>query len=234
MNSSSKPQAHRPLDSDGEHARAEDRRAAHLVERAQKGDQSAFTSLYSTYFDRVYSYLRFALSDPGEAEDAAQQVFINVLEALPRYKRRGQPFRAWLFVIARNQAIQQLRKHGRTSVEEPAELERRRPAAGEDELRALRLTSDEELILLINRLPEPQRQAVLLRYVLDFTGPEIAEILGRSPESVRQLLSRGLGFLRQRLAALGREPSDRRRHPMRRIETRHGRLRPGHGLTLLR
>lgn len=214
---------------------SEDLDTARLVAQAQEGNRAAFTALYERYFDRVYAYLRVALKDAQEAEDATQQVFTQALIALPSYELRAQPWRAWLFRIARNQALDHLRKRGRVEVEEPGAIERRRQPVGPGELRALQWTSDDELVLLIERLPEAQRQVLALRYLLGFSGPEIAEVLDRSPGAVRQLHHRALRFLEQRLAALGREPGETRgrRLPMR-GRGRQGPLRPAHGFTLAR
>jgi hypothetical protein len=105
----------------------EDRDTARLVTRFQAGDKDAFAALYMRYFDRVYSYLRVALRDAHEAEDGAQQAFMQVLEALPRYERRGSsPFRSWLFVIVRNCALGHLRKTGRIELEDVETLNMRR------------------------------------------------------------------------------------------------------------
>jgi hypothetical protein len=98
---------------------AEDADTARLVIRFQAGDEEAFAGLYVRYFNRVYVYLRTALNDPIEAEDAAQHVFMRVYEALPRYERRGQPFRGWLFRIVRNYTLDQLKKLGRNLPTEP-------------------------------------------------------------------------------------------------------------------
>jgi RNA polymerase sigma-70 factor (ECF subfamily) len=223
----------------GEDLAQEDLDTERLVGLAQAGDASAFPAIYSRYFDRVYAYLRVALNDAGEAEDATQRVFIAVLEALPKYVDTGRPFRAWLFRIARNRALDHRRSRGREEPEDPLDLDRRRDqreAASDSEMRALGWTTDEELLMLIERLPEVQRQALTLRYVLGFEAGEIAQIMDRSAESVRQLHCRALRFLEQRLIALGREPRGEpvatRRMAMRR-RGRAGALRPAHAFTRL-
>jgi RNA polymerase sigma-70 factor (ECF subfamily) len=199
----------------------EDLDTARLVTRLQAGEDEAFEHLYLRYFDRVYAYLRVSLRDAHEAEDAAQQVFLKLYEALPRYERRHQPFRAWMFTIARNEAVDRLRKRGAVDVEDPAALSRRRDSAANHEaLGPLRWMSDDEMLLLIERLSPLQRQVLLLRYMMDLSCTEVAEVLGRSPESVRQLQHRALEFLRGRLQSLGRQPARRfARHPMRRCSS---------------
>jgi RNA polymerase sigma-70 factor (ECF subfamily) len=192
----------------GQHA--EDLDSARLVTRFQSGDETAFATLYMRYFDRIYSYLRVALTSPADAEDACQQVFTEIFEALPRYERRKQPFRAWLFVIARNSAIDHLRKHGRIELADADEINRRRDRGAEDDgrLQALDWISDRELLLFIERLPLQQRQVLVLRYMLDLKVNEVAEIMGTTPNHVSVLQHRALGFLRERLAALGRTARD--------------------------
>jgi hypothetical protein len=102
----------------------EDIDTARLVARVQAGSHAEFATLYARYFDRVYGYLRVALRDQDEAEDAAQQVFLKVFERVHSYRRQRQPFRAWLFVIVRNQAPDVLRLRARVDVREPDELAR--------------------------------------------------------------------------------------------------------------
>ena len=191
----------------------EDLDTARLVTRFQAGDKEVFAELYMRYFDRVYSYLRLALDDDHAAEDTTQQVFLKVMEALPRYERRTQPFRAWLFTIVRNHAIRYLQKRGRMEIVDPVELTDRQPdlavAEPAEAFGALGWISDRELLMLIERLPVAQRQVLMLRYMMDLTTTDIASILGRSSEDVRALQSRALRFLQQRLTALGRVPHRR-------------------------
>jgi RNA polymerase sigma-70 factor, ECF subfamily len=183
----------------------EDLDTARIVTRWQAGDRAVFADIYKRYFDRVYSYLRVALNDSHEAEDATQQVFIQMMEALARYELRSTPVRGWLFRIVRNHAISHARRSGRMRLEEPSALDQRRESR-DDGARsdALEWMTDTDMVVLVERLPLAQRQVLLLRYMLDLSFQEIAEILYRSPEAVRQLHQRALDSLRGRLDALGR------------------------------
>jgi RNA polymerase sigma-70 factor (ECF subfamily) len=203
--------------------RAEDLDTARLVTRIQAGDREGFGDLYLRYFDRVYAYLNLALGDAHEAEDLTQQVFIKVMEGLPRYERTGSvPFRAWLFTIVRRSALTALERRSRTEVVAPDDLSRQLERDEDrSELPALRWLSDRELIMLMERLPVAQRQVLMLRYMLDLSHAQIADVLGRSVADVRILAHRGLRFLEERLRALGRGPTVSRRREPSRSRTRH-------------
>lgn len=205
--------------SDRAETRDEEVVATDLVSRFQSGDKEAFAKLYSLYFDRVYSYLRVVLGN-GDIDDAAQQVFIKVFEALPRYEHRGRPFAAWLFTVVRNHALLQRERTAREDVLAPAQINKRRERASvveEPELIALHWITDKDLLFLIKRLPLPQRQAVAMRCMLDFSNADIAAVLDRRPDDVRLLQHRAFSYLRDRLIALGRTPEQpRNRTPWRR------------------
>ena len=202
------------LEPSGEHL--EDLDTARLVIAIQAGDTARLDDLYLRYFERVYSYLRLVLGDSHEAEDGTQQVFLNILKALPRYERRSQPFRAWLFAVVRNEGLNRLRSRGQLDVVDPLEMTRRAESGtpGESDLEALAWISDKDLVFLVERLPLPQRQVLMLRYLADLRAPQIAEILGRSPDDVRMLQHRAQRFLRDRLVALGRGPTRRSKAPV--------------------
>jgi RNA polymerase sigma-70 factor, ECF subfamily len=176
----------------------DDAESGRLVVRVQAGDREAFGELYLRYFDGIYGYLRTALRDPHEAEDATQDVFMQALRALPRYELRGQPPRRWLFRIARNQAIDRVRRR-RTTPEDPTILESRLDADPDDAFE--NVLSDAALIAHIERLPEAQREVLFLRYAAGFEATEIAAMTKRSPAAVRQLQHRAIAELRRRLPA---------------------------------
>lgn len=201
---------------------AEDADTARLVTRFQAGERDVFAVIYTRYFERVYSYFRIALNDRHAAEDLAQQLFAKVLEALPRHERReGKLFRAWLFTIARNEAVDELKRRGRAPATAPEDVDRHREQAVQEEsagLPVLDWISDRELSMFVERLPLAQRQVLVLRYMLGFAYPEIAAVLGRSEIDVRSLNSRGLRYLRLRLREIGRgAPVRRREHARARV-----------------
>lgn len=180
----------------------EDIDTARLVIDIQAGEEAGFATLYSRYFDRVYSYLRAALRDGYEAEDATQQTFMKALEALGTYERRREPFRGWLFSIARNCGTDSLRRGGRVQLLDAPELDRRREQAldpaGEPLVDWL---SDRNLSRDFQRLPDPQQQVLVLRFLLDLSVRETAKALAFSEDNVKTLQSRALGAMRRRLGA---------------------------------
>lgn len=193
----------------------EDIETNRLVLQWQCGDQRAFELLYMRYFERVYGYARMLLHSFHEAEDVAQQVFANVMEALPRYEiRPEQPFRFWLFRITRNASLKALKRSGRLQLEESSELERRlEREAPRDTQVPVAWLSDNDLAILVERLPVAQRQALILRYAFELSTEQIANVMDRSPSAVRLLQHRALRLLGERLTAL-REPRVAR-EPMR-------------------
>jgi RNA polymerase sigma-70 factor, ECF subfamily len=199
---------------DPEEERAEDANTALLVKRFQDGDNEAFATLYSRYFPRVYGYMRAAFKDHHEAEDAAQQVFLKVFEKLPTYKRRTQPFRAWLFTVTRNHAVSQLRLLSHVEPMETEELNLRRDRVIDEDaaLNVLQRIPDSDLMIFLERMPLAHRQVLALRFLFDLDTKEIAETLGRTISDVSVTQSRGLRFLRERLGALGRGPGKRADH----------------------
>lgn len=168
-----------------------------LVRLAQAGDNRARDRLYHEHFPHVYGYLLEALKHHDDAEDACQQVFLRVFEALPGYEVDGEPFTAWLFTLVRNHAIDRLRSatRAKTAVTDPHELADTR--ASRESVAAARHPSprNDNLDAAIEALPRLQRQTLSLIYAHDFRATEAAVVLDRKPEAVRQLHRRALANL---------------------------------------
>ena len=108
------------------------RRVAQAVRRAQAGDRDALAFLYARYADNVYGYVRSIVHDPHEAEDVTQQVFAKLMRVIGKYEEREVPFFAWVLRVARNLAVDHLRRQRSIPVEEVriASSEGADPAAG--------------------------------------------------------------------------------------------------------
>lgn len=173
-----------------------------LLQRAQQGDRLAFSELYLEFFDPIYRHLLRALGNREDAQDAAQDVFVKALVAIPRFEDRGPPLRAWLFQIARNHAIDYLRKQGRLRITDPGDLaERQDTFAARAAGHIAQLGGGGGVTTLIAGLPKMQQRVLALRYISDMTPTEIGDAIGTSADSVRHVQQRALRTLAGRLAA---------------------------------
>lgn len=168
-----------------------------LIRRCQKGDQRAFRLLYERYAPQVYGFLLGYLRDPDLAEDMTQETFVRVWQALPRYREQGQ-FRAWLFRIARRLAID-AERHRKARPTVPL-LAPQRDAQADDPAHLLEhQQAVEELMEALGRLKPSYREVLVLRFLLDLSVAETAEVLGRSTGAVRVLQHRALHALRNQM-----------------------------------
>lgn len=184
---------------------------AELMVRTQRGDAAAFEVLVEKYRQPVCSFVHRTLQDPDEAEDIAQQVFVQAWKAAGRYRVQAR-FSTWLFTIARNLCLNELRRRGRhpaTSLDAPPvdgaevpskDLPDAHPAGGvtgEVLLGELEVRIEEAL----RDLPEAQRSAILLFREQELAYEQIAEVLGVSVSATKSLMHRARETLRRRLKA---------------------------------
>jgi len=127
-----------------------------LVEHVRDGDEAAFEVLYERYSAGVLGLARHMLGSQDEAEDAVQQAFVSAHRDMLRDGREIN-FKPWLYTIARNRCLSLLRARH----EQPSEL-REISTAGLGE--SVQQRSDlRELVGDVQRLPEDQRDALVLR-----------------------------------------------------------------------
>jgi RNA polymerase sigma-70 factor, ECF subfamily len=174
-------------------AEAHDRTAeARLVAAARLGDHAAFGALYRQRVTAIYRYCWLHTGGPqAVAEDLTSTVFLKAWQSIGRYEERGRPFLAWLHTIARNQVTDHLRQQGRTVVLEPGLLAPENTAAAA-ELRV----EHQQLRAALALLTEEQRQVVLYRFVLGYSGEETAAAMGKKAGAIRALQLRALQSLR--------------------------------------
>jgi len=166
-----------------------------LVLRARERDAEAFGKLYELYYDRVYRYVAFKVRDLTEAEDIVEQVFLKAWEAIGSYDLRGLPFAAWLFKIARNATIDQLRQKVRRPVS-PLPDGFSLPVPDPVEAFESKL-SRSELIEAMQQLTEVQRQAIALRFGGELSIVETAKVMGKSEGAIKALQHSGIAALRR-------------------------------------
>jgi RNA polymerase sigma-70 factor (ECF subfamily) len=166
---------------------------------AKQGNSLGFQHLYERYADNLFSYVRTILHDDHEAEDVTQQVFTKLLTSIDKYEERSVPFSAWILRIARNAAIDQLRRNRTVLSEEVRGTEHESGELGQD--RRWSITDG------LRRLPEEQREVVVLRHVIGLSPPEIAERIGKTEGAVHALHHRGRRTLQGHLADVGSAPA---------------------------
>jgi RNA polymerase sigma-70 factor (ECF subfamily) len=176
-----------------------------LVERVRQGDLEAFNVIVVAYQDRIYSLCLRMLGSPQSAEDAAQEAFISAYKSVS--KLRGANVRSWLFRIASNRCIDELRRRQRrplVSLDAPTADEEARPLDVPDkelgpEGRALQGELHAALQSELLLLPDDQRLAVTLCDMEGLQYEEIAEVMGSSVGTVKSRISRGRARLRIRI-----------------------------------
>ncbi len=163
-----------------------------LVDLAKSGNGEAFAQLYEAYFDRVYRFIFFRVTDEQIAEDLASQVFLKAWEHLHRYHPKG-PFLAWLYAIARNTVIDNYRTRKQTvSLDEAAPV----PSQEEKLDDRLQLEFDvKSLQAAMRRLTQEQQEVITLKFIADYDTAQIARQMGKSEGAIRALQMRALQAL---------------------------------------
>ena len=153
-----------------------------IIQLVQAGrGQEAFERLVPAYRRRVFGLAFSILRDRAAAEDLAQEVFVKLWQALPRYDGRAR-LSTWIYAITRNAAVSALRARRRSvSMSDPAvlaEVEGLATAPAGDPV-------DAGLLRQLEALPEKQRQAVMLYYMDERPVDEVAEMMGMPVNTVK-------------------------------------------------
>ena len=164
-----------------------------LVERAKR-DRKAFALLYRSHYRSIAGYIYRRVGDVHTTEDLVADVFTAAMQALPRYRHRGLPVRAWLFRIASNRVNRWVRRQRRRAMAplDGDEAAREAPPADGpsriDDARAALLT-----------LPPKYQTALALHYLEGMPIAEVALATGCRVGTIKSRLARGRDALRRRL-----------------------------------
>jgi RNA polymerase sigma-70 factor, ECF subfamily len=170
-----------------------------IIQLVQAGrEQEAFERLVPAYRRRVFGLAYGMLRDRAAAEDLAQEVFVKLWQALPRYDGRAQ-LSTWIYAITRNAALSALRARRRSvSLSDPAVLAEAEGVAAADAE-----PGDAGLRRRVEALPEKQRLAVTLYYLDERPVEEVAEMMGMPANTVKTHLHRARASLAKALAGVG-------------------------------
>ncbi len=175
-----------------------------LVDATAHGDHEAFEALVKRYQSPLLNFIYRFLGDRGAAEDLTQEVFFRVYQAAPRFEARA-PVSSWIFKIAYNLSINEVKRRSRM-----ASLTQRVASA---EMGVVDQTSagstvnyelKDEIMSALDRLPENQKAALLLRVNEGLNYREIAEIMQLSVQSVESLIFRARKHLKQTLREIAK------------------------------
>ena len=178
-----------------------------LIRRYRAGDNAAFERLVANHLEAVYSFVARYVGNSNEAEDIVQDVFIKVWKHLGRFDTQRN-FRTWIFTIAKNTALDWLKKKkvitfseltgdddtGPTFEETLADLDEPTPLELFDQ------TLDQKaLSAALAALPADYRAVVILRLDSQLTFREIAETLNKPLNTVKSHYRRAVSILAERL-----------------------------------
>src|SRR5688572_8033253 len=176
-----------------------------LVGEARAGDAWAFGLLFDHYHLPIHRYIASRVQRPSDAEDLTQLVFVKALEALPRYEVRGIPFGGWLFRLARNAIIDQIRTR-RDHLTLVTATTRETEDAGPEAVVALR-EDLQRVARAMYDLTDDQREVIELRFFAGLSVLEAAVAMGRQEGTIRGLQFRAIASLRRSLGIETRAPA---------------------------
>ena len=176
-----------------------DESEADWLRRCQAGDEQAFALILDRYRTPVFDFCWRLLRDRAAADDVAQETFVRAYQHLADFTPGRATLASWLFLIARRQCLDLLRKRARQATDAHPAPDALTPRTARDEAHRHELAAAIEQA--VSALPEDQRTTLILA---EYEGQSLADIAAATNTSVRAAesrLFRARQFLRQRLAA---------------------------------
>ena len=167
-----------------------------VIIRARRGEGQAISALYETHADAIFRYVLYRVPTAEDAEDLTAEVFLKMVEGLPRYQITGVPFEAWLYRIAAARIADFYRRRKRRPQTTLPETLADHIALPEDQIQR-----DQEIATLRGILAQfnaDEQTILILRFVERKSHQEVARVLGKSVNAVKAAQHRAL----IRLAAL--------------------------------
>jgi RNA polymerase sigma-70 factor (ECF subfamily) len=175
-----------------------------LIERARRREPDAVAELYRHHVQSIARYIGYRISDTAAVEDLTAEVFLRMVEDLPRYRPTGAPFQSWLYKIAATQVANYYRHHKKYPQTDLSE------SIGSEstpvEFNVQKQQEIHEVRTALTNLSEEHQTILFLRFVERKSHEDTAHILGKTVEAIATAQHRAL----KRLAKiLGDETAER-------------------------
>jgi RNA polymerase sigma-70 factor, ECF subfamily len=169
-----------------------------LIRRLKGGDQRAFEELLRKYQDRIYNLCRYMLQDPGDAQDAAQEVFLKAYGSLKAYASDSALY-TWLYRITVNTCHDYNKKTRPKPFEDESAVDDFASAQPSPERLYQSKETGRAIEAALQKLPKKLRAAIVLKEIEELSYEEIAEALSASVGTVKSRISRAREELRRLL-----------------------------------
>jgi RNA polymerase sigma-70 factor (ECF subfamily) len=170
-----------------------------LMAAVARGEPAAARALVARKLPQVLALARRMLTDPAEAEDVAQEVFLRTWRQAPRWRAGGARLDTWMHRVTLNLCYDRLRRRREIPTATPPD----RPDPGPAPDRRLAAAETGAIVeRALGALPDRQREAIVLCHYQELGNIEAAELMGVSVEALESLLSRARRSLRARLRPL--------------------------------
>ncbi len=166
-----------------------------LILKAKEGDDEAFGQVFEEYFTPIYRYLYFRLGDKTLADDLTQDVFLKVFQSLESLVVSDKSPLTYFYTVARNLLIDNYRKKKIPTIDEDEAIDK---LVEEDNPETQAILGDDikKLKDALQKISPAEADALILKFIDNYSNKEIGQIMGKSEEAIRQLQSRGLKSLR--------------------------------------
>jgi RNA polymerase sigma-70 factor (ECF subfamily) len=172
---------------------------AQILKKAQAGSDAAQTTLYNTYFERIYRFIYYRVSHKETAEDLTEEVFVKLFGKL-RNLEQPAAFEGWLFQIARNQVIDY---YGSKKQVVPLEEVENTLEYETNVVDIVNLKTEQVVFIkLLKELSSEQQQVIKLKFLEEMDNAVIAEMLQKTEGAVRVIQHRAIAKLKELIDAL--------------------------------
>lgn len=170
-----------------------------LVQKAKGGDSAAFDDLYRQFMTPIFRFVFIRVRNRADAEDLTQTVFVKAWNALPRFDDREERFLAWLYTIARNSIIDHWKKKKDIVFDETNSIFTQFKSDEDPSKDVDRMFTQDQIQQLLDEIDIKHSEILYLKFIEQLENKEIAELLGKKENAIRQMQCRALKAVRKHM-----------------------------------